>query len=369
MYDVVVVGAGISGSVCAKILAENGYKVLLTDRTIPPRDKVCSGVQFRYMEKLIGEKIPEEVLCRNELRKIRLTRPSGKSLEGSMTLLNYWRRDFDHWLNRLAIEAGAEARWGAAVNGIEPQKDSVVVKQGPEKVETRYVVGGDGVSPGSFTRKWLCPDNFSDNVTGASLNYYYKGNSSVKPDTLYLYYRKGLSDLMYSWLYYKDDLLVVGTSSTESLSHYATEFLGTVRRDFKLEGEEVGRDGYSTYCMGGILLGKARVLLVGDAAGMLDLYRGVGMDTAALSGRICAKSLIETFQSNSDAMSVYQGKSRKLVEMIERNIQRQEKRYASDEALEDSFSTGNIIRGTLTIAWATLWNRFCKPEDIVLLPP
>ena len=110
-------------------------------------------------------------------------------------------------------------------------------------------------------------------------------------------------------------------------------------------------------------------MLVGDAAGMLDLYRGVGMDSAALSGRICAQSLIEAFQRGGDALSVYRSRSRKLVEMIERNIRRQKIRYASDEALEDSFSTGKVMWGTLTIALATLWNRFCKPEDILLLPP
>ena len=369
IYDAVVIGAGISGSVCARILAESGFRVLLTDISIPPRDKVCSGVQLGYMERLIGEKIPDEVLCSNKLRRVRVTRPSGKTLEGGMSLLNYWRRDFDHWLNGLAVEAGAETRWGAGVNWMRPQGDSMVVELGSDEVETRYVIGADGLSPRSFTRRWLIPENFSDRVTGASLNYYYRGESSVRPDTLHLYYRRGLSDLMYSWVYCKDDLLVIGTSSTEDLSTYAQQFLETVKEDFDLKGEEVGRDGFSTHCEGGVMLGRDRVLLVGDAAGMLDLYRGVGMDSAALSGRICAQSLIEASQRGGDALSVYRSRSRRLVEMVERNIRRQEIRFASDEALEDSFSTGKVIWGTLTIALATLWNRFCKPEDVLLLPP
>jgi len=33
-------------------------------------------------------------------------------------------------------------------------------------------------------------------------------------------------------------------------------------------------------------------LLVGDAAGLVDLYRGVGRDNAALSGRLAVKALI-----------------------------------------------------------------------------
>ena len=103
MYDVIIIGAGISGSVSAKILADGGYRVLLVDRLTPPRNKVCSGVQLKYIEKIIDEKIPDDVLCNNKLRKIRVTIPSGKVLQGKMDLLNFWREDFDFWL-RVLVE-------------------------------------------------------------------------------------------------------------------------------------------------------------------------------------------------------------------------------------------------------------------------
>ena len=369
MYDAVIIGAGISGSVCAKILAESGYHVLLVDKETPPRDKVCSGVQLRYMEKIIGEKIPKEVLCSNTLKRVHLTTPSGKSLEGRMPLLNYWRSNFDHWLNTLAVNAGSETRWGAEVSNFEYTDNSIHVPIKSESIETRYLIGADGLSPASFTRRWLMPDFFSDKVTGASLNVYYRGSSSVKPDTLYLYYRRGLSDLMYSWLYYKDDLLTIGTSSTENLVQYAESFIETVKTQFDLKGTEVKREGFSTHSLGGVCLGRGRALLVGDAAGLIDLYRGVGMDTAALSGRLCALSIIDALENKGSALENYRHRSKKLVSMIERNTRRQEARYSSDKALEDSFSLVNIIKGTSVIIGAHIWNRFCKPEDIKLLPP
>ena len=140
MYDAIIIGAGISGSVCAKILAESGYHVLLVDRETPPRDKVCSGVQLRYMEKIIGEKIPQNILCSNILKRVRLTTPSGKALEGRMPLLNYWRRDFDYWLNTLAIEAGSETRWGAEVSNFECPGNSFHIPINRESIETRYLI-------------------------------------------------------------------------------------------------------------------------------------------------------------------------------------------------------------------------------------
>jgi flavin-dependent dehydrogenase len=368
-YDAVVIGAGISGSVSAKILAENGYNVLLVDRATPPRDKACSGVQLRYMEKLIGEKIPRDVLCGNPLNRVRLTTPSGRHIEGRMPLLNYWRRDFDHWLNMLAADAGADTRWGAEVSGLDFKDGSVTVTIDSEPIDAECIVGADGLSPSSFTRRRLLPSNFSDKVTGASLNIYYEGSSSVRSDTLYLYYRRGLSDLMYSWLYYKDDLLVIGTSSTERLSHYAEAFLETVETRFDLRGTEAGRDGFSTHCEGGVFLGRDRVLLAGDAAGLLDLYRGVGMDAAALSGRLAALSIMDALEGREDALERYKHRTRRLVSMIEENARKQEARYASDKALEDSLSLGSIIKGRVDMFWEQILNRLRKPEEMKLLPP
>ena len=42
MYDVIIIGAGPSGSTAAKILAEKGYKVLLIEKFKMPRYKSCS---------------------------------------------------------------------------------------------------------------------------------------------------------------------------------------------------------------------------------------------------------------------------------------------------------------------------------------
>jgi flavin-dependent dehydrogenase len=369
LYDAVVIGAGISGSVISKILAEKNYKVLLVDKDTPPRDKACSGVQLGYMEKLIGAKIPNRVLCSNKLDRIYLSTPSGRSIEGRIALLNYWRRDFDHWLNQLAIDAGVETRWGIELTNIKQDSTCVTANMDGEEIQTKYLIGADGLSPTAFTRRHISPDNYCKQVTGASLNYYYRGDSTIKPNTLYLYYRKNISDLMYSWLYHKDDTIVVGTSSTQNLNQYAEEFLDNVKNQFKLEGEEIGREGFSTHFKGGVNLGIKNVLLVGDAAGLLDLYRGVGMDSAALSGRICALSIIEALEKRKKAIEVYRYKMRKLVQMIETNAVKQENRYQSDNAIEKTLSPTNIAIAQTQIFLIQIWNRFCKPEKMMLLPP
>src|SRR4029079_10202999 len=42
-WDVLIVGAGPAGSSCAWALRDSGLRVLLVDRAVFPRDKVCGG--------------------------------------------------------------------------------------------------------------------------------------------------------------------------------------------------------------------------------------------------------------------------------------------------------------------------------------
>jgi flavin-dependent dehydrogenase len=57
-YDVIIVGGGIAGSITAKYATQGGLKTLLIEKEKTPREKPCSGIQFPYFERILGEKIP-----------------------------------------------------------------------------------------------------------------------------------------------------------------------------------------------------------------------------------------------------------------------------------------------------------------------
>ena len=101
-YDVFVAGGAVAGPISAKFCAMQNLNTLLVERAKVPREKPCSGIQFPYFEKIIGERIPSDRLCNNALSKVEMHLPNGKVLSAKFPMLNFMRDTFDEWLCHLA---------------------------------------------------------------------------------------------------------------------------------------------------------------------------------------------------------------------------------------------------------------------------
>jgi geranylgeranyl reductase family protein len=372
-YDVVVVGGGVAGSVAARFAAKRGFKTLLLEKYKTPRNKPCSGIQFQYFEKLIGEKIPREKLCRNELYKVEMVTPKGKVLKGKMKMLNFWRSIFDSWLNSLASDAGADFHDNTSLIDFVEDKseDKIIVKVSAEgkqeEVKARYLIGADGML--SRVRRKLRPQDFDGKTSGATVNYYFVGETKLDPNTLYMFYKREFCPLMFAWVYLKDDKWVIGTGANENPLEYANRFFNYVKEKYGLRGEIVKKESFSSTLKSTVYLGEGRMLLVGDAAGLVDLYRGVGMDNAALSGRLAVKAITKAEEEGLEAAKAYENLMKKVVKKIEANAKRQMKRLSSNNELEKSLSPLNMLKGGLHMLIANEINKILPPEKLIFIPP
>ena len=369
-YDVTIVGGGVAGSGAARFSAQQGFKTLLIEKYKTPRNKPCSGIQFSYFEKLIGKKIPKEKLCKNELYKVDMITPTGKTLGGKMKMLNFWRSTFDSWLNQLAIEQGAEFQDNTSLVEFTKTQKGINLTLSKDKkstqITTRFLIGADGMLSG--IRSKLNPSFLEKKHLGTAINYYFEGKANLDPNKLYMYYNREFCPLMFAWVYLKDEKWVIGTGANENAVEYADRFYNHVKEKYSLKGKIVKKEGFASTQKITTFLGEDKILLAGDAAGLIDLYRGVGMDLAALSGRLAVKAIRKAEKKDTPPIEHYQSLMEKTLKKLESNEQKQTKRYASNESLEKSLSSANLLKDGLLMVFSNQINRILPAEKVILLP-
>ncbi len=380
-FDVIIAGGGIAGSTAAKFLAKSGLKVLFVERYKTPRNKPCSGIQFKYFEKILGEKIPKERLCNVNLKRIKMYLPNGKSIGSSFEMLNFMRKPFDDWLNIIAQDAGAEFRDELVCQSVEEESDNVIVSlidkdKTMTKHQCRYFVDATGLRP--KIRAQLRPQDFKGKSVGATLNYYIDGEANLDPETLYQFWNLDWNNAMFAWIYKKTlddnkDYWVVGTGYNHgNITEIQELFYNSMKEKFKISGEIIKKEGYSSsidmYSKDRVWLGQNRILMVGDAAGLVDQVRGVGMDAAALSGRLLAKAISRADKKGTKAIDEYTKLMKRVTSQTIANQQKEINVHENNEELQRALEK-SLLKTGMNMFIQTIINKFRSPEKQKLLPP
>jgi flavin-dependent dehydrogenase len=144
--DVLIVGAGPAGSICAYLLQKAGISCLLIDRATFPRDKLCGGGLTPKCWKLLDELIPGFKYEYNSIRKIRLTVEENNhcDFESALELRLVKRKEFDNDLVELYKSVGGKFQQGSFLRYDEQDDGLVVTLKSGEQIACRYLVGADG---------------------------------------------------------------------------------------------------------------------------------------------------------------------------------------------------------------------------------
>ncbi|WP_417532735.1 NAD(P)/FAD-dependent oxidoreductase [Marinobacterium stanieri] len=158
-YDVIVIGAGPSGSVAATILANQGYKVLVLEQQHFPRFSIGESLLPQSMEFLEQAGMLQAVVeagfqykngaafCRGQEYDYFDFRQ--KFSTGWGTTYQVQRAQFDKTLADCAAERGAEVRYGQTVTAIQQSASGVSVDVEPEagqpyQAKAEFVLDGSG---------------------------------------------------------------------------------------------------------------------------------------------------------------------------------------------------------------------------------
>nr|WP_315970958.1 geranylgeranyl reductase family protein [Streptomyces buecherae] len=295
VWDVVVVGAGPAGASAAHAAACAGRRVLLLEKAELPRYKTCGG-------GIIGpsrEALPPgfEMPLRDRVHavtfslngKLSRTRRSKQMLFG---LIN--RPEFDAALVESATAAGATLRTGVTVSRVEQHGPSVpdrrtvaVVLSDGETVLARAVVGADG----SASR---IAGHVGVKVEQVDLGL--EAEIPVPPTVAEDWAGRVQIDWgpipgSYGWVFPKGDTLTVGVISARGEGAETKRYLQDFIARLGLAGFEPSiSSGHLTRCRSDDSpLSRGRVLVCGDAAGLLEPWTREGISFALRSGRLAGE--------------------------------------------------------------------------------
>ena len=341
-FDVVIVGAGPSGSACAYWLADAGWSVCLVEKKDFPREKTCGdGLTPRSVYQLQEMGLEREVAANghryNGLRAFGF----GASLEMNWpdhpVFPNYGYTITRFNLDGLVAQH-AESKGATLLNGVEvvglleptPAREGhlkgasgVLVKEKASgtsaEIRARYVVVGDGQN--SRIGRELGTSRKREWPMGMALRGYYTSDRHADPwiDS-HLDIRDPKGDVVpgYGWIFPLGDgrvnvgvgLLSTGGAwkgvNTTKLQEY---FVAQTADAWGLNDETCCGPATGGRLPMGLAIGPrtgANTMTIGDATGTVNPFNGEGIAYGYESGRLAAGVLGEALLANdANALALY----------------------------------------------------------------
>lgn len=305
-YEVVVVGAGPAGATAARVAALAGARTLLLEQAEIPRYKCCGGGLVGLSRAHLP--LDLEPLTRDAVRRITFSKQGRQAYTRRarrrpvFTLV--MRADLDAALTRLAMDAGASLRTGMTVTGLVESGGlvHVAIRGGPSggvvgasgeeslgaSVAARVVIGADGTSGRCGAYVGVVPAAVDLGLEGefpvpAGRSAYWSGRVQID---------WGPVPGSYGWVFPKGSLLTVGVIGPRAAGDALRDYYAELVRQVGLgDIEPETFSGHLTRCRaGGSPLRRGRVLVAGDAAGLLEPWTREGISFALRSGALAGRA-------------------------------------------------------------------------------
>ena len=331
-YDVIVVGAGPSGSTAAKTLAENGIKVLLVDKERFPRDKPCGGglplrtlTEFSYLKKL-------QSIESYSYGGIVYSPSSKNNIEINKTepvIAMVQRSKFDNELVHLSVDKGTEFQENKQVTNINILQDKVQLTfKDRSTVTAELIIGADGFQSTIARITHLNKGNLGKGI--CILEEIQTNKEQIKQiytKKLFCHIHSKFKGIQgYGWVFPKQNHINIGILSYDqkdqiyqkniNLKNIFTDYLNTLK-DKNLIPSTI----QSSNIKGGVLplqpIKKTytnRVLISGDAAGLVNPITGEGIYYAICSGRLAGLTAVKSIRNQNtteEFLSTYQKRWKK----------------------------------------------------------
>lgn len=312
-FDVVISGAGPSGSKCAEILANNGFEVALIERNTNWRKPCGGGVSsrilkyFPQLKKATPHKIEMISMYSGDFEKLEYTWKDTRDHS-----LNMDRLEFDNIVRNVAVDAGAHLFDNMlSYDFIWKDKKPIGIKtktsSGIKKFFGKILIIADGMSSKLANKSGL-RNKWNVKELGVAKAAIIEGDLSLEQNGIHVFFRpyKG-----YGWIFPLGDgryNIGCGTFEEDNLNYN----LNTIYNDFLSDSyikKLLSATDYKTmwsasYPLPALGVKKKslygdNIMLVGDTAGFVSPISGEGIHPGVVSGQASAEAAIGAFETEN----------------------------------------------------------------------
>jgi geranylgeranyl reductase family protein len=307
IFDVAVIGAGPAGCSAALALARSGHSVILLEKAALPRYKTCGGGvlarAFKHLSPDAASVVERSFhsVAVNFLgtgMNFTVTRPQPLVY---MTM----RADLDCLLAREAQKAGVQLLESCVVKRVSAQADFVEIISDRGQFQAKFVIAADGVH--SATAKAAGWPELPA-LAPALEHEIHLADEDFAQFSQVPRFDFNTIDAGYAWVFPKRTHLSVGILSTHrTCPNLQTKLADYLRELGITRVQKTERHGYLIpLAPRSGPLARGRVLLVGDAAGLVDPVTAEGISHALLSGQLAAAALAEGRLDVAAVSRIYQ---------------------------------------------------------------
>jgi digeranylgeranylglycerophospholipid reductase len=317
--DVAIVGGGPSGLQAAISVARRGFSPLVfEEHPIIGEPVQCGeGISLSALKEFDLLKNKKSFVVR-EYENCKVYFPSNDVILGDIPSCTIDRAIFDQYLAKEAQKAGAEIKLSSKISSAYRKNERVVIRSsGEEKREYRckMLILAEGPQCRLASKLGFTPPS----PLISAFEYKIEGEWG---DSLEFYFDREKYPFGYSWIFPKKDETNVGIVTT---AKERKKKLDTFLEDKKITGNKIKKIGGQIPMNGpSTKLYDKQIMLVGDAAGMVNpiFYGGIrlAMLSGKIAGEVAAANLEKEENGFSPSFREYESKLKKYEFMRKVNL-------------------------------------------------
>jgi geranylgeranyl reductase family protein len=284
-YDVIICGGGPAGTASAAFCAAGGLKTLVIEKAIFPREKVCGDCinpsAWPVLERLdVADRVM--ALAHSNLTEVEFIGINGRTIKYPLPAsgrgeIAVKRSLFDQLLLQRAIECGAEVRQETTVTSVER---GWKVRCGEEIFTSRYLIAADGRNSTVLHLLGLMPASVKERV---GIQAYISAPARFGERVVLRFLPEGYCGYCSVGNGQLDLCLVSKPAGIASLKKWSEEH-------FEIAPGQAWRT-ITPLTRKAVPPSAKNLLLVGDAARVVEPFTGEGIYYAIASGELAAKHL------------------------------------------------------------------------------